>query len=91
MNNLPTSLVICDMHFFFGIPIACTNVSSIRAGDLSGSSQVVFEPAFLIFFVILFPIKSPVASEVFWIALLEAVLSASIAGFLCCQEAFVHT
>ena len=51
----------------------------------------------LIFFVvkylrllsaILFPIKSPVASAVFWIILLEAVLSASVANFLAWTRIF---
>ena len=37
---------------------------------------------FIILLAILSPMKSPVASAVFWIALFEIVLSASIADFL---------
>ena len=44
------------MYFSFGIPIGCVNVSSICAGDLLGSSRVVFEAAFVIFSAILFQI-----------------------------------
>ena len=75
------------MYFSFGIPVDCVNVSSICVGDLLASSRVVFEAAFVNFSAILLRTKSPVASAFFWIALFEAVLSASVADFFWCQEA----
>ena len=57
--------------------------------SLSSSSAFIYElfcgEAFathLVLSAILFPIKSPGTSAVFWIALFEAVLSASVADYL---------
>ena len=44
-------------------------------------SGEIFE-AFVILLAILLPIKSPSASAIFWIALFEAVLGASVADCL---------
>ena len=61
----------------------------LSSGDinlsLSFSSEFIFAEVFetlIILSAIFLPIKSPVASSVFRIALFEAVLSASVAGSL---------
>ena len=46
--------------------------------DFFRSSQVFFEVVFVIFFAILFPARSPVASAVFWVAVFEEVSKASV-------------
>ena len=42
----------------------------------------------IILFAILFSIKSPVASSVYWIIIFEVVLSASVANCLAWLESF---
>lgn len=89
-NNRISSIIFCcfsgDMCFSFGICLGCVNVSSIFASAvyLLGSSQVLFEAAYLIFSVILSQTRSPVASAVFYINLTDAVLSA------CAVDIFSH-
>ena len=70
---------------FFNIPLLCyyfnlrSSIFYLSFGDIFCGD--VFETC-VIFSAILFPIKSPVASAVFLIALFEAVLSASVADRL---------
>ena len=73
------------VYLSFGIPIDGVDVLSIFTGivDLFGSSWVFFETAFVIFTAILFPTKSPISSAVFWIALSNAVFSASVGDIFC--------
>ena len=60
--------------YFFGISInfsyVCESVSELIPNEF-----------FVILLVILLPIKSPVVSAVFWIALFEAVLCGYVADF----------
>ena len=62
------------------IGISFSFVSELSFGE-------VFE-TFVNLSAILLPIKSPVASAVFWIALFEAVLSASVADCLAWSRSF---
>ena len=63
-----------DMCLSFGVSVSRSIVIEIFCGD--------FFYAFIILLAILLPVKSPVASTVFWIAVFEAVLSASVADYL---------
>ena len=99
-SNFP-NVVICsssrcfsgDMYFSFVISIDCIDYSSISADGLLECSRVLFEAAIVLFSTILFQTKSLGASAVFWVVLVffEAVLSGSIAEFLCCQKDFALT
>ena len=80
--------------FLFSILIGTpVDVSSICLGvvDLLTSSQEICEAIPIALLAILSPIKSPVAFTVFWITIFEAVLRASVADFLCYQEAFTSS
>ena len=76
--NLRSSKTCCffsgDICIFFGISInfsyVCESVSELIPNEF-----------FVILLVILLPIKSPVVSAVFWIALFEAVLCGYVADF----------
>ena len=73
--NLNSS-IICglssgDIYLTFAISVSLSVVSDLFSGDFC-----------LIVLAILLPIKSPIASAVFWTALFEAVLSASVADCL---------
>ena len=78
-TNLNSSITCClfseDMYLSFGI-----SISSL--GVFFCSSLEYFFQIFIILSAILLPIKSPVASATFWIALFEAVFIASIVDFL---------
>ena len=71
MNNFCLSSGL--KHFSLGISLSCLFVTVSKLL----SSEVL--DTFIILPVILLPIKSPVASAVFWITYFEAVLSASVA------------
>ena len=71
------SLIICCLFsgdIYLSVSISCSLVCELFCGE-------VFEN-FVILPAILFPIKSPVPSAVFWTTLFEAVLSASVADCL---------
>ena len=78
------------MYLSFGIPIGCDDVRSICASatGLLRSSLVLFKTAFLIFFANLYQIRPPAFFAVFWIALFETVLIASIAEFIVVRRSF---
>ena len=78
-TNLNSSIICClssgDMYLFLWVVISTSSsVSSF------GNFLLDFLEALVILSAILLPIKSPVASAVFWIALFEAVISASVAN-----------
>ena len=80
-TNLNSSIICClfsgDMYLSFG-----TCISSFC------SSLEDFFEKFTILSALLLPIKSPVASAVFWIALFEAVFIASVADCLALSRSF---
>ena len=72
------------MYLFLGVALStCTSVSSF------GNSFVHFFEALVILSAILLPIKSPVASAAFGIALFEAFFIASVVDF-CISGVFDH-
>ena len=75
------------MFFFWGIylSLGISISNSVFFVSLSAVSELLCDEVletFVILSAILLPIKSPVAPAVFWIALFEAVLHASVADFL---------
>ena len=74
--NLKPSKTFClrSVDIYFSLSIFYSSISELFFGE-------VFE-ALAILSAILFPIKSPVASAVFWIDLFDAVLIASAADCL---------
>ena len=64
------------MYLFLGVAY----YTSISVSSF-GNSFVDFFETLVILSAILLPIKSPVASAVFWIALFEAVFIASVVDF----------
>ena len=74
------------MYLFFGTSISLLASSIFKCNSVEcnsierGSAKDFFE-ILVILSAILLPIKSPVASAVFWIALFEAVVIASVADF----------
>ena len=72
INNLLSFLL--RYIYFFGITVSLSTVSELFCGEP--------REIFVILVAILLPIKSPVASAAFLIALFEAFLSASVADFL---------
>ena len=83
--NFNSSIICClssgDIYLFFGIGI------SLLASFGDNSFENFFE-TLVILSAILLPIKSPVASAVFLIALFEAVFNASVADFLTLSTSF---
>ena len=79
-TNLNSSIICClspgDMCNFFSASISsfCYSLECNSVGD--------FLEGVVILSAILLPIKSPVASAVFWIALFKAVFIASVVDFL---------
>ena len=72
--NLRSLIIFCpcsrDIYLFLSISLPCSIFSSeLFRGENFGTVVILS--------VVLFPIKSPVAPAVFWIALFEAILSAS--------------
>ena len=67
------------LSFFLSLSCSVLSVSFLTVPELFCGED--FE-TFAVQLVILLPIKSPVASAVFWIALFEAVLGASVADCL---------
>lgn len=92
--NNRNSSIICfrlsgDMYLSLGIPVGCTDVSSIcTAVDFLGSLRELIGTAFTIFSVILFPTRLPVVSAVFRIALFESVLKRLVAEFFVVSSSF---
>ena len=86
-TNLNSSIIWClysrDMYLFFGVTL--TTSSSV---SLFCNSFADFFEALVILSAIFLPIKSPVASAVFWIALFKAALIASSADFLALSRNF---
>ena len=74
--NLRLSIIfgLSSEDIYLSLSISSSFVPELYCGE-------VFE-TLVILSAILFPIKSPVASAVFWIAVFEAVLSASVAACL---------
>ena len=77
--NLSSSIIYClssgDTCFSLGISLSCSFVT------VSELFCCEFFESFANLFAVLWPIKSPVASPVFWISCFEEVLSASVADF----------
>ena len=75
------------MYLFLWVVISTSSsVSSLLCNSLTG-----FFDMLVILSAILLPIKSPVASAVFWIALFEAVFIGSVADFLALSRFFDYT
>ena len=89
--NLRSSIIFClfsgDMYFSLGIylSIPIFFASFVTVSELFFSKIL---EGFLILSAIFLPIKSSVAFAVFWIALFEAVLSASVAVFVAWSRSF---
>ena len=64
------------IHFLLGVALSTSNSLSLFCNSL-----VDFFEALVILSAILLPIKSPVASAVFWIALFDAAFIASVVDF----------
>ena len=83
--NLNSSIICClscgDVYLSFGISL----LASFRGNSLEFNSLDFFD---VILSAIVLPIKSPVASPVFRIALFEAVFIASVADFLAVSTSF---
>ena len=82
LGTNPYSSITCflssgDMYLFLCV-VNCTSSSS----SSSSSLLLDFFETLVILSAILLPIKSPVASAVFWIALFEAVFVASVFIFI---------
>ena len=73
------------MCLFLGVTIS---TSSFISPLLCNSFGDFFLETLVILSAILLPIKSPVASAVFWIALFEAVFIASAVDFLALSRSF---
>ena len=84
--NLRSSIFFClssgDVYLSLGISLSC---SFVIVSELFCSELL---ETFVILLTILLPIKSPVASAVFWITLLEVVLKASVADYLAWSRSF---
>ena len=83
--NFRSSIFFClsswDMYLSLGISLSSPIFSSLFVTFSKLLCGEVFK-TFVILFAILLPIKSPVASAFFLIALFEAVLNASVADYL---------
>ena len=66
---------------YFSVSISSSFVSELFCGEVLSNFIVIL-------LAILFPIKSPVASAVFWIALFEAVLRVSVVDCLAWSKSF---
>ena len=76
-TNLDSSIIFSE-DIYLSISILPTFCECSSLGDL-----------FEILSEILVPIKSPVASAIFWIALFEAVFFASVVDFLALSRSFL--
>ena len=77
-----------DIYLSFGISIWLLASSFCECNSVDcNSPEDIFEK-FVILSPILLPIKSPVASAVFWIALFEAVFIGSVVDFLAVSKIF---
>ena len=86
-TNLNSSIICClssgDIYLFLWVVISTSSsVSSF------GNFLLDFLETLVILSAILLPIKSPVASAVFWIVLFEAVFIASVVDFLALSRSF---
>ena len=83
-TSLNSSIICClfpgDMYLSFGV--SDSSLTSLFCGFLD------FLETLVILSAILLPIKSPVASAVFWIALFEAVFIASAVDFFALSRSF---
>ena len=88
INNLLLSFW-CT-YLSFDILLGCIDVPSIcpSPADLLGFSSAFFEAAFIIFFAISFPVRSPVAYAKFWIEFSKALFYPSIADFFALSKSF---
>ena len=89
-----------NTHLFLGISLNSLIIFCLSSGDIypfwweaksTLSSSLLldgFSDTLVILSAVLLPIKSPVASAVFWIALFEAVFIASVADFLVLSRSF---
>ena len=69
-----------NIYLSLGISLSCSFLTELFCGDVCET--------FVILSAILLPVKSPVASAVFWIGLFEAVLGASVADCLAWLRSF---
>ena len=87
--NLRSSIIFClssrDIYLSSGDTYLSLGIPLIVVSELFYCE--VFE-TFVILLAILLPIKSPVASAVFWITLFEVVLSASVLDYLAWSRGF---
>ena len=83
--NLNSWIICClfsgDIYFSFGISISSKLL-------FCECNFLEYFEAHVILFVILLPIKSPVAYAVFWIPLFEAVFIASVVDFIVLSRSF---
>ena len=86
-TNLNSSIICClsfgDMYLFLGVALSTSTSVSLFYNSLVD----IFE-TLVISSAILLPIKSQVASAVFWIALFDAVFVASVVDFLALSRSF---
>ena len=86
-TNLNSSIICClcsgDMYLFLGAAL-----STSTSDSSFGNSSVDFFETLVILSAILLPIKSAVASAVFWIALFDVVFIASVVDFLALSRSF---
>ena len=86
-TNLNPAIIFClssgDMHPFFG-----TSISPWTSSFFECNSVENFFETLVILLAILLPIKPPVASAAFWIALFEAVFIPSVVDFLALSRSF---
>ena len=84
-TNLNSSIVCClfsgVLYLSFGFSLLASSFS--ECNSLEDFFEVIVTSS-----AILLPIKSPVASAVFWIALFEAVIIASVVDFLALSRNF---
>ena len=71
------------MHLFLGVALSKSTSVSLFYNSLAD-----FFETLVILSAILLPIRSPVASAVFWIALFDAVFIASVVDFLALWKVF---
>ena len=83
-TNLNSSIICClssgDM-FFFSYEYFFSTSSSFVSSLLCHSFVDFFFETLVILSAILLPIKSPVASAIFWIALFDSVFISSVVDF----------
>ena len=84
-TNLNSLIIYClssaDLYLFLWAVISTSSLLLLSLLLLLILLLLGFFETFVILSAILLPVKSPVASAVFWIALFEAVFIASVVDF----------